>query len=117
MVPRSGGTERRLVTGQVGEQNKTPWTRFESQGAQSISPPPSAAQPQNTAVSTPRKWHYRARRHHLQAITAPALPVLTCIRWRRGTSESGDKAQGSRVCALPPVQSSASRELNPVAIR
>jgi hypothetical protein len=27
-------------------ENKTPQTRFESQGAQSISPPPSAAQPQ-----------------------------------------------------------------------
>jgi Peptidase family M48 len=38
-------------------QNKTPRTRFESQGAQSISPPPSAAQPQNTAPSGPNEWH------------------------------------------------------------
>jgi hypothetical protein len=98
--PEGWGHRTKACHGTSWEQNKTPWTRFESQGAQSISPPPSAAQPQNTAVSTPSEWHCRARQHHLQAITATALPVLTCIRWRRGTSESGDQAQGSRVCAF-----------------
>jgi hypothetical protein len=98
--PEGWGHRTNACHGTSWEQNKTPRTRFESQGAQSISPPPSAAQPQNISVSTPSEWHCRARRHHLQAITATALPVLTCIRWRRGISESGDKAQGSRVWAF-----------------
>jgi hypothetical protein len=38
------------ATGQLA-QNKTPQTRFESQGAQSISPPPSAAQLQSRALT------------------------------------------------------------------
>jgi hypothetical protein len=47
------------------------------------------------------------------------LCVLTCIRWRQGDSESGDKAQGSLVCASaasPTSESSGPSTLIPVFV-
>jgi len=40
------------------------------------------------------------RIHHFQAIPHPPRAALTFTRWRQGTSESGDKAQGSLVYAI-----------------
>src|ERR1019366_4351187 len=66
--PRGVGIQKSLPPLGDLAQNKTPRTRFESEGAQSISPPPSAAQPQNKAATVPSEWHRDARRHHLKAI-------------------------------------------------